>query len=323
MTTNGMFSLGVTFHSFTTEYCSLQWSFEDMMQLASVLGGGVEIVGPAHHRCFPDVSDEFERVFKSAVERYGVTPTCYGTYADPFMLPARDLNDEELTEYTLRQLRGAVKLGFPLARLQYFASTIVERVLPYAERHGLKLAYELHAPLDLGSGATQRLVGQIRRIGSPLLGIIPDAGIFARSVPMFARENALKAGVPPAIVNRALELWNAKKPLGESKSMLLSEGASERQFVSVERFWGSFGHSDPAGLKELMPHVMHVHGKFFSMAAGDEPDIRYADLARALVANGYSGWVSSEYEGPPVDSSFRIVREHQAMIRRYASMQTR
>ena len=146
MTTSAKLRLGVTFHSFTNEYCSFQWSFEDMMQLASVLGEGVEIVGPAHHRCFPDVSDEFERVFKSSVERWGLTPTSYGTYADPFMLPGRDLNAEELTQYTLRQLRGAVKLGFPLARLQYFASSIVERVLPYADRHGLRLAYEFSAP---------------------------------------------------------------------------------------------------------------------------------------------------------------------------------
>ena len=319
MTTSAKLRLGVTFHSFTNEYCSFQWSFEDMMQLASVLGEGVEIVGPAHHRSFPDGSDEFERVFKSSVERWGLTPTSYGTYADPFMLPGRDLNAEELTQYTLRQLRGAVKLGFPLARLQYFASSIVERVLPYADRHGLRLAYELHAPLDLGSALTEGLIEQIRRIRSPLLGIIPDAGIFARSVPAFVRENALKAGVPSVVVNRALELWNAKKPLAESKSILLAAGASERQFVTVERFWGSFGHSDPAALKELMPHVMHVHGKFFSMVAGDEPDIRYADLVRVLTSSGYRGWISSEYEGPVVDSSFRIVREHQAMIRRYAS----
>jgi hypothetical protein len=58
-----------------------------MMEKAGQLGGGVEIVGPSHIRSFPEVSEEFERSFKSSVDRYGLTPTSYGSYADPFMLP--------------------------------------------------------------------------------------------------------------------------------------------------------------------------------------------------------------------------------------------
>jgi sugar phosphate isomerase/epimerase len=313
------FRLGVTLHSFTHQYCSFQWSFEDMLEIASLLGGGVEIVGPAHHRCFPDVSDEFERRFKSAVARYGLTPTCYGTYADPFMRPDRDLTPAELTDYTLRQLAGAVKLGFPVARLQYYAAPIVERVLPFAERHGLKLGYELHAPLTIESATTQGLLDQVRRISSPCLGLIPDAGIFCRSIPQYLRETVVRRGVSPTHLQLALKLWQQRMPLADARAELLAQGVSERHFVILERFWGSHGQSEPGALLGVMPHVVHFHGKFFSMSGGDqpdEPDVRYADVVKALVQGGYRGWISSEYEGPP-GNSFDMVRDQQRMFRRY------
>lgn len=308
--------LGVTLHSFTNEYCAFQWSFEDMMQLAGVLGGGVEIVGPAHHRCFPEVSDEFERVFKSSVERNELIPTCYGTYADPFMLPDRDLNHDELTEYTLLQLKGAVKLGFPVARLQYFAAPIAERVLPFAERHRLKLGYELHTPLTIESDRTQALIAQIERIGSPYLGLIPDAGLFTRSVPKFIVDGARQRGVPEHLITQALQLWQAKAPVEEAQAVLKAQGADARIFGILERIWGSFGHSEPVALAQIEQHIIHVHGKFFSIENGDEPDVRYEEFIQALLDIGYQGWISSEYEGPDTDS-YAVVKAHQQMIERY------
>ena len=110
------FRVGVTLHSFTNEYCSFQWSFEDMMQKASLLGGGVEIVGPAHHRGFPEVTDEFERTFKSSIERNGLTPTSYGSYADLFVPSSTPLalgeHDVEGTLITVEPYMTAGRFSF-------------------------------------------------------------------------------------------------------------------------------------------------------------------------------------------------------------------
>jgi sugar phosphate isomerase/epimerase len=310
------FRLGVTFHSFTHEYCSFQWSFEDMMQKAAQLGGGVEIVGPAHHRGFPEVTPEFERTFRSSLERNGLTPTCYGSYADPFVLPDRDLTPDELVAYTIPQLKGAARLGFPVVRLQYFAWPVIERLLPYAEKYKLRLGYELHTPLMIEAPLTQQLIAQVRRISSPLLGLIPDAGIFTRSIPRFRIEGARSRGVSEALLQRAVELWKAETPLEQAREKLRALGADDRLFSTIEVFWGSFGHSDPKSLGGIMPYIIHTHGKFFSMVDGDEPDVRYEEFVQALVAGGYSGWMSSEYEGPDTDS-FEILKAHQAMVTRY------
>jgi len=66
-------------------------------------------------------------------------------------------------------LKGAAKLGFPVVRLQYFASVAAERLIPYAEKLNLKMGYELHAPLMIEAPLTQELLEQINRLGSDRL----------------------------------------------------------------------------------------------------------------------------------------------------------
>jgi sugar phosphate isomerase/epimerase len=317
MTARAGLKLGVSLHSFTSEYITYKWSLEDMLQLATVLGGGVEIVGPAHQRGYPYLTDEFERIFKSSVERWGLTPTSYGTYADPFMLKDRDLNDDEMVEYIVPQLKSAAQLGFTIARLQYFSYTVVERLLPWAEKLNLKMGYELHVPLMIKSEKTKRLIEQIERINSPFLGLIPDTGIFAHSIPEFCLVNLRTAGVTEELVQRAIVLWNARIPNHDALGELLKLGLRKENIGTIERLWGSFGQSEPEELKEILPRVIHMHGKFFSMKDGIEPNIRFEEVTKVLVENGYDGWMSSEYEGQGGVDTFELVSEQQAMIHRF------
>ncbi len=316
MTTRRPFKVGVSFHSFTREYLSFKLSFEDMMQKAAWLGGGVEIVGPSHHRGFPEVTPEFERTFKSSLERNGLTPTCYGSYADPFMLPDRNLTPDEIYEYTVPQLKGAARLGFPVVRLQHYASVAAERLIPHAEKLNLKLGYELHTPLTIESARTQELLTQIRQLGSDRLGVIPDCGIFARSISQHHLSQGRKMGVTEEMLQKAAELWARKEPTIQAIEAMQSFGADERTLSWVEMIWGSFGFSEPRALAEIKEYIFHFHGKFYSMVDGDEPDLRYEEVVKTLLEINYTGWMSSEFEGGKADS-FEIIKTHQAMVNRY------
>lgn len=316
------FRLGVCFHSFAGEYCSLKWSFEDLMELTTRLGGGVEIVGPSHQRGYPYLTPEFERSFRSSVDRYGLTPICYGSYADPFALAGRDRSADELYDFIVPQLEAAAALGFPIVRLQYFAHVIAERLLPIAERLGLTMGYELHAPLTFESETTKRLIDQVHRLASPHLGIIPDCGIFARSVSAFHSGRALARGVPRTIVEHGISLWNAGTPLDAALETLVAMGLAADMLTTVESFWGSLGRSNPRLLVEHTPIVVHMHGKFFSIVDGDEPDIRFGEVTAALIDGGYTGWMSSEYEGDRTANSFLQCAAHQQMIRSHAAHRT-
>ncbi|WP_166462767.1 sugar phosphate isomerase/epimerase family protein [Amycolatopsis acidicola] len=316
MTTDPGLRLGVTLHSFTNEYCSFVWSFEDLMRIAGLLGGGVEIVGPAHHRGFPFVTDEFESQFKSSVDRNGLTPTAYGSYADPFRLPDRDLTGDELVEYTIPQLQGAKKLGFPIVRLQHFTAEVIDRLLPWADKLDLILGWELHVPMTINSDRTQQLLELVRKYDTPRLGLIPDAGIFARSVSQGHLAIGRDAGVPEELIGIVVDAWNRELTLEEALAAVGNPAHDSPITTWVGFVWDTFGHSDPAELTELLPHVVHVHGKFFHIENGDEPDLRYRELVHVLHQGGYAGWISSEYEGDAPDS-FEIVSAHQTMIRRH------
>lgn len=72
-----------------------------------------------------------------------------------------------------------------------------------------------------------------------------------------------------------------------------------------------------------MPFVKHVHGKFFGIDAnGEEPSVPVRQLVRQLVENGYSGAISSEYEGwhwNNWEDPFEIIRGEQAVQRSAAA----
>lgn len=310
---------GVTFHSFTSEFISYVWSFEDLMFNARALGGGVEIVGPVHHRKFPEVPDEFVTAFRNSLERNELTATCYGSYADPFMRWDRALSEAELVEYTIPQIVGAAKLGFPIVRLQHFASPIAERVLPLAERLGVTLAYELHAPLDIHSERTQELIEQIRRVGSERLALIPDAGIFARTISPVHAAHGLDAGLEESDRDTLISMWEQGRAFEDAEAFIGELDVDRRAVEWASHIWGSHGRSDPAEMREIADLIVHVHAKFYSLTDEDEePALRYPEFVRALVDIGYKGWISSEYEGPPADSFEMVVRQ-QRMMRRHES----
>ena len=316
MAAQPVFRVGISFHSFASEYLTYRFSFEDMMEKAAQLGGGVEIVGPSHQRGFPELTDEFERIFKSSVDRYGLTPTSYGSYADPFMLPGRDLTPDEIYEYTVPQLKGAARLGFPVVRLQYFAAVAAERLVPVAEKLKIKMGYELHSPLTIESATTQKLIAQIKHISSDRLGLIPDCSIFARSVSQNHINTGRNMGVPDAVIQEALVLWNKGTPVDDVISDFRARKMEEKNVSWVDMVWGGFGRSEPSTLVDIKQYINHFHGKFYTIVNGDEPNLRYEEVVKTLIDIGYTGWMSTEYEGAPTDT-FAIAKAHQDMVNGY------
>ena len=81
---------------------------------------------------------------------------------------------------------------------------------------------------------------------------------------------------------------------------------------------GIHGHQPVEAWGEIMPHVVHVHGKFFDIREGGDPVVPFGALFRVLVEHGYTGYVSSEYEGWHWDiesDAFEMVARQQALCR--------
>ena len=61
---------------------------------------------------------------------------------------------------------------------------------------------------------------------------------------------------------------------------------------------GLFGPARVDDWLEIMPWIRHVHGKFFGIDEhGEEPSVPVRELVAQLVEQGYTGAISSEYEG--------------------------
>jgi hypothetical protein len=75
----------------------------------------------------------------------------------------------------------------------------------------------------------------------------------------------------------------------------------------------------PEAWLEIMPQVIHIHGKFYDFdATGAETSIPYDELLAVFVEGGFRGYMSSEWEGHLYawEPGYDQVQKHHALCRR-------
>lgn len=318
--------LGVTLYSFTTEYHQRRFGVEELIREVARrnLGPGLEIVGFQSIRGFPEINDAFAESFKAVVEETGLELTCLGINADTQIDRQREMTQDESLAYHERQVRAAAKLGFPVARYQYAATPeVIERLVPLAEKLGVKLGLEIHAPHSVDHPEVLAYREMYARVGSPYLGFIPDFGTSARAVPQAYVDFFRWRGIEEEMISKAMEIWDEDmEPFARREKFLQwsrAKGKDEILAVGIAIIFGLFTRQPPARWMEIMPQVIHVHGKFYSVNdQAEEPSIDYGAILPVFVEGGYNGYISSEWEGHQVndDDAFDKVERHHAMQRR-------
>jgi sugar phosphate isomerase/epimerase len=281
------FKVGASLYSLQLEYLNHEWSFEDCMQLASMTGGdkGVEIVGPMHHRCWPGLSNEFERAFKSGCERWELTPTQYGAYSEAAIVV--DLDDR--FDFHILQMQTTKKLGFPLCRIQTpGCDPLLERLAPVAEKMKVKLAVEITSGSNL-MNPEGTMVETVKRINSEWLGFNPDCN-------MFEDRRKERGG---------------KGPAGPAPG---TGGRGEGGGQSPQRIPAA----DYERLVDVAPWMMHMHGKFHWAEKGTIPAVPFDKITELLLKLGFKGWMSTEFEGGELgeyQNSFEVVQVHHKIVK--------
>jgi sugar phosphate isomerase/epimerase len=329
---SGQPQLGITLYSLTAEYRSGKYTFEELVEKVGSTGVGpaLEIVGFQSIRGFPAVSDEFALRFRRLVDAAGLRPSCLGANVDIARRRDRHMSDQEVVEYLSMQIGAAVKLGFPVLRIQFGARPSALRLLlPIAERAGVRLGMEIHAPHSVDHPTIVALRELYEEIDSPFLGFIPDFGASTRAIPAGALAHQRSLGTPEHIINMIVRTWEAVHR-GEADPFT----ARRRLMADVEAMHGGpealafawraltlWGHQAPERWAEIMPRVVHVHAKFFDIdETEDEPSVPYRALMRTFQESGYAGTMSSEWEGASWTDDpdgFTMVEAHQRMMRRY------
>jgi sugar phosphate isomerase/epimerase len=325
-TAPGLPQFGITLFSLTLEQREPGRDLRSLIGevAARDLGPGLEMVAFQSLRGWPRPDPDAVREIRDIVDSSGLTPSCLAINLDLGLYPGRLLSDDEAHEYVAVQLRGAAALGFPVVRVGVECGPpLLTRLLPLAEELGVRIGVEIHAPLTLDAPPVAALKELFVRLDTPWLGFIPDFSASMRAVPDAVDDAHRVAGIAPELTAMTKQLWTEPGPtmakFPELERRASAAGASPAQIGSLKMLFTMHGRMDPDRWAEFFPHVVHVHGKFYGVVDGEDASIDYPAIARVLTKQGYTGFVSSEYEAHAYTdrySGFDQVRAQHDMLKR-------
>jgi sugar phosphate isomerase/epimerase len=316
---------GVSLYSFQEELFLGQMSIEDCVEFAASIGAhGIEILPEQNIPSFPHVSDREVAELKELVARHGCEWTCYDMFLDTKRRADRLMSDEEQVESIRRDLVLCNRLGIRNMRVLVFVRPdILERCVPFAEELDVHMGVEVHAPWHMEHAWILRTVETADRLGTKHLGLLPDMGIFMKHYPPAFRARFEREGARPDVTQFIVDQHEAKilaeytifevavKMKGNPAEVRMAETLRHNPF------------SNPKRIRDYIPYFRHIQAKFYEMTADDrDPSLAYDEVIPELVAGGWSGYLSSEYEGnrwvqdvEAVDSREQVRRQHRMFER--------
>jgi sugar phosphate isomerase/epimerase len=324
MAANHHIKRGVSLYSFQEEYFLRKMTLQDCIAKAAELGAlGIETIAEQMMPGFPKLPDSFYAEWHGWMARYGTTPTCHDMMLDTKRYKHRLLTLDEQVASVERDLKHAARLGCKVVRMLVFCSPeLLERCIPIAERYDVKMGVEIHAPWHFDHPWIVRIIELIERTRATHLGFVPDMGIYTKRLPRVVRDRAERLGGTPKILDTVCAAYEAgvlsEYIIFEARNM----GGNPLDISFAEQTRHNVW-SPPKRLIEYMPHIFHIHAKFYDMVGeSHEYSIPYDQIVAALIKGGYDGYLSSEYEGNrhiqdafPVDSVDQVRRQH-AMFKR-------
>jgi hypothetical protein len=326
-TPEGLPKLGVTLFSLTLEMRKPDYSLESMIRKVAELdlGPGLELVGFQSIRNWPQVNDEFVTWFRNLLDECELVPTAASMNLDLARRRDRRMTEEEGLAYLEAQMEAAKKLGFPIGKSAILSTPrFVEGLARIAERLDMKFGVEVHSPETVESPHVQELRELFDAVDSPALGFVPDFSSSMRDVPPTLVEAHRASGMPAELIDLVQEVWHSDSTMPEKFARFAREadalGASPGDRGKLNMVLTMHGNMDPRRWEELMPRVVHVHGKFYGIDdQGDEPSIDHETIVDVLVEAGYTGFISSEWEGHAYTdawSGYDVCRGQHDLLRR-------
>jgi hypothetical protein len=233
-------------------------------------------------------------------------------------------------EDNVKYQTNVFKLGkmFGFTKFRMLVGTpipVLEALIPIAEKMGIWMGLECHAPITL-KGELVELIASMAEKHPDAIGLYPDMGMFVKYPRPYTRERQIKQGT----LTREIALYiedSYKKGIDKNEVADKVKGMNPKpgdtNYVeSVYRSAASL--QDPKDLIPIIPYCKNIHGKFYEMTKGntfEDATIIYPEVLKVLMENGYDGYICTEYEGqrnmdiPDVDEIDEVRRQH-VMLRR-------
>ena len=340
----------ISLYSYQDEYYDKKLDLEGCLRETAKTGAtGVELLAEQMIRRFPlPIEDAaFREQWFGWLKKYNLKPTCYDAFLENHIYDNRTLTLKEQVKMMERDLRLASLLGFPVIRtLVSTPMNVIEESLEYAEKVGVKIGLEVHAPFSLNSGWADGYLEMIHRTGTKYFGFIPDMGIFCKNIPDVVRDKArrheaseecikivddayakrIEKGFVKIKYNLDLGKANMEYRMANGmKEMMEAVQAAGGGPADMEYAGSSFTYSwsEPQDIIDNIDYIFHTHAKFYNMHEDyTETAVAIPEVVETFKKAGYRGYLSSEYEGGEhlrddleVDS-IEQVRRHQESLRR-------
>jgi hypothetical protein len=256
--------------------------------------------------------------------KHGTYSSCYDMFLDTKRFKDRLMTDDEQVESIERDIRLASRLGFRAMRVLVFVRPdILERCVPCAEQHDVHLGVEVHAPWHLEHAWILRTIEVADRLGTKHLGILPDMGIFMKHYPPEFRDRFLRQGARPEVARFIIDQHEQKIMSEYTIYEVAVKMKGNKAEVAMAETLRHAPYANPKRIRDFIPYFRHIQAKFYGMTPENlDPTIAYDAVIPELVAGGWDGTLSSEYEGnrwvqdvEEVDSREQVRRQHRMFER--------
>jgi sugar phosphate isomerase/epimerase len=210
--------------------------------------------------------------------------------------------DEEVV-FVEEQLESARKLRFKVLRVgSDVKPAVLEKLVPACERTGVTIGIEIHSPETSTTPKVLAFQELFDRLGTPYLGFIPDFGATMIDIPPGFLRSLRRDGVTPELIDLLVRIWHDDTDISEKRPTFvqgaIAMGADPATISKMMVGLALFGRGTPRSWLDMMPHIVHIHGKFYEFdEAGNAAAVPYPELIATLKEAGYQGYMSLEWEG--------------------------
>ncbi|MEU6536417.1 TIM barrel protein [Streptomyces sp. NPDC047000] len=312
----GTIEQAVSLYGFEQRLVDLrEYGVDDMFAELDELGvKKFELIGSMVFDQYPrPKASEIDAVVRAA-ERHGVTPFSYGGYIDLGRITGHDATDAEIMLDVTADLMTARDLGVRYLRAGAIPVHLLHQSAAMAERYGIRIGIEVHAPSKPSDANIQKLLATMDEIDSPYLGLVPDFGCFIERPAQPALDRHLANGAKPELLDYVIEHRHGGLDEPGMQAKIAEMGGGEAEKIAISEFFGflSFGPADVEGFKTLLHRTQYFHSKFYHVTEDlQDPQIPVDRLLAAIVESGFEGVLLSEYEG----HAFHLDDAHEQLER--------
>jgi len=289
----GKFKYGVSTYSYVDDYGTVMTLEDAFDHIAGTGATGIEIMGEAQIEGYPKPGNGWLDTWFRLLDRYNLEPTNMCSWVDMRLTLSHSLTIEEGAAELERDLRLAHQLGFKFLRPKFGVlshdlipdpqwEAYTERNLDLADKLGVIICPEIHAPTPINHQVVDGYIDFIERTGTKNFGLMIDTGIF-QNVP--------------------LTHWGSHQ--------INDEARKHMEFLNGIAV-------NPDEFLDVAKYVVFIQAKFHDINDElEDQNIPWKPVISAIKRSGYSGYLSSEYEGlrSPWRSIDQVRRQH-ALLRK-------